>query len=103
MKACFNCIKLSKLQEWNPRCSDNAEFIEFTPQLQQIILDAHNKLRNQQANGDTPGFEPAKRMATMVMDLWHSDLFVCLINLTKIHAFIRHGTMNWPKLPNTTQ
>lgn len=38
----------------------------MTPDLQQIILDSHNKLRNQQALGQTPGFSPAKRMATMV-------------------------------------
>lgn len=64
---CVICVNIAiTLQEWNSRCSDDAEFIEFTPQLQQIILDAHNKLRNQQANGDTPGFGPAKRMATMV-------------------------------------
>lgn len=52
-------------QDWYERCQDG-ELIEFTDELQQIILDAHNKLRNQLALGQTPGFEPAKRMSTMV-------------------------------------
>lgn len=51
---------------WAPRCSDDAEYVEFTPHLKRVLLNAHNKLRNQQAMGETPGFEPAKRMATMV-------------------------------------
>lgn len=34
--------------------------------MKQGIVDMHNKYRNQQANGDTPNYEPATRMATMV-------------------------------------
>ncbi|XP_031622599.1 uncharacterized protein LOC116340305 [Contarinia nasturtii] len=57
--------------EFDSRCSDDAEFIEITPALQKLFVDAHNKLRNQQAMGQTPGFEPAKKMATMT---WDDDL-----------------------------
>lgn len=52
---------------WSPNCPDDAELVEITPELQQIFLDSHNTLRNQQAFGQTPGFAPAKRMATMVI------------------------------------
>lgn len=56
-------------QAFDSRCSDDAEFVEMEPGLQQLFLDAHNKVRNQQANGETPGFEPARKMATMVNSL----------------------------------
>lgn len=51
---------------WDQRCSDDAEFVDMTPELQEILLNAHNKLRNQQAMGETPGYASASRMATMV-------------------------------------
>lgn len=52
---------------WDARCPNDAEFVEFTPELQKITLDAHNKLRNQLAMGETPRYPPAARMATMVI------------------------------------
>lgn len=54
---------------WHVRCK-NAEFVQFTPELKELLLYTHNKLRNQQANGETPGFAPAKRMATMVNSIY---------------------------------
>lgn len=51
---------------WDQRCSDDAEFVDMTPELQEILLNAHNKLRNQQAMGETSGYASAARMATMV-------------------------------------
>lgn len=63
----FNwCGFVEFVQAWNARCPDDAEFVEFSPELQQITLDAHNKLRNQLAMGETPRYPPAARMATMV-------------------------------------
>lgn len=51
---------------WSSNCPDDAEFIEFTTELQQITLNAHNKLRNQIALGEIPRYPTAQRMATMV-------------------------------------
>lgn len=38
----------------------------MTDEIQQGLVDMHNKYRNQQANGDTPHYESATRMATIV-------------------------------------
>lgn len=38
----------------------------MTHKLQKIILSEHNKLRNEQALGQTSGFKAATRMATIV-------------------------------------
>lgn len=40
--------------------------LQMSKKLQKIILKEHNKLRNQQALGQTPGYKSATRMATMV-------------------------------------
>lgn len=48
------------------RCPNDAEPTVFSQELIDAVLDEHNKLRNQQALGQTPGFGPATRMATMV-------------------------------------
>lgn len=37
--------------------------------MKKEILDLHNKLRNQQAAGETAGFEPATRMGTLVSNM----------------------------------
>lgn len=58
------------IQAWYPNCQE-AEQIEMTDEVKQAILDQHNELRNTQAMGKTPGYPPAKRMATMV---WLSNL-----------------------------
>ncbi|XP_031622380.1 antigen 5 like allergen Cul n 1-like [Contarinia nasturtii] len=55
---------------WESIC-ERPEEIKITPELQNIILHEHNKLRNQQALGLTPYFSPATRMATMT---WDNDL-----------------------------
>lgn len=39
---------------------------EITQELKDLILDEHNKLRNQVAAGKLPRFQPATRMSTMV-------------------------------------
>lgn len=52
------------------RCPNDVQVTEFTQELIDAILDEHNKLRNQQALGQTPGFGPAKRMATMVSHIY---------------------------------
>lgn len=38
----------------------------MTDEMKQGLVDMHNKYRNQQANGKTPHYDPATRMATMV-------------------------------------
>lgn len=43
----------------------------MTPELQEKILDTHNKLRNRQAKGETPGYDAAARMGTVH---WDNDL-----------------------------
>lgn len=55
-------------QGWGPACSPDRELINITPEVQQKILDIHNKLRNQQAAGKTPNYGPASRMGTLVWD-----------------------------------
>lgn len=59
---------------WDERCPPDAEFVEFTPELQQITLDAHNKLRNQVAMGQLSRYPTASRMATMVTTLMIQNL-----------------------------
>lgn len=79
---------------WDERCSDDAQFVEFTPKLKKIILDAHNKLRNKLALGKTDGYPPAKRMATMV--LFFFENFCIFSTIHDVCSFIcqRHGTTN---------
>lgn len=36
--------------------------------MQQVIIDAHNKNRNDLAMGNTPNYEPAVRMGTLRWD-----------------------------------
>lgn len=43
----------------------------MTADVQQAILDAHNKNRNDLANGNTPNYEPAVRMGTL---RWNDQL-----------------------------
>ena len=56
------------LQGWGPDCSPDKALVNITPELQQRILDIHNKLRNQQAAGETPNYGPGSRMGTLVWD-----------------------------------
>lgn len=84
MKIAINRDKIAfnyKIQEFDSRCSDDAEFVEMTPALQKLIVDAHNRLRNQQAMGETPGFEPAKKMATMVSETIFFAYYYVLIRI----------------------
>lgn len=50
------------------KCPSERMKINITPKLQQIMVDEHNKYRNQQALGQTPNYQPATRMATMKWD-----------------------------------
>lgn len=59
-------------QVLNARCPKDAEFVEFTPVLRKIILNAHNSFRNQLAMGQIPRYPAAARMATMVLNLFLS-------------------------------
>lgn len=47
-------------------CGKKARVLEFTDEIKQKWLDAHNKYRNKIANGESPGFNSAANMATMV-------------------------------------
>lgn len=38
----------------------------MTDDLKKALVDLHNKYRNQQAKGETPDYDPATRMATLV-------------------------------------
>lgn len=40
----------------------------MTADMMAKILDIHNTFRQQQANGQTPNYPPANRMATVVSD-----------------------------------
>lgn len=91
MSTFFSLFQNECEQAWNARCPDDAEFVEFTPELQQITLDAHNKLRNQIAMGETPRYPPAARMATMVyIFVDYSIFFFSLINNHKNRHLILH-------------
>lgn len=69
------------MKEWSSQCSDDAEFVEFDAELQQITLDAHNKLRNQLATGQVSGYPTAQRMATMVVFVFfYRNLNLLLVN-----------------------
>lgn len=60
---------------WGTNCNGaNAVVVTMTAELQQLILDTHNKYRNQQANGQTPNYGPATRMATMVGVIFDRNL-----------------------------
>lgn len=76
-----------KNQKWASSCEE-AEQIEMTPELQQIILDEHNRLRNQQAMGKTQRFPPAKRMATMTWD----DELAGLAGYNTLQCQMKHDT-----------
>ena len=47
-------------------CNKGARVLEFTDDIKQKWVDAHNKYRNKIANGESPGFNTAANMATMV-------------------------------------
>lgn len=79
------------LKGFGDECS-NPEIIEMTDDIIEGLLDMHNKQRNSHANGKTPHYEPATRMATMVSIVF----FVHLIS-QKVNDFIillRFGTTN---------
>ncbi|KAL7042667.1 hypothetical protein ACKWTF_001240 [Chironomus riparius] len=49
-------------------CNAGARIIEFTDDIKQKWVDAHNKYRNKIASGGSPGFNTAANMATMEWD-----------------------------------
>lgn len=56
------------LQRWAPSCSSDHKGVNITPELKNRLLEIHNKQRQQQAAGETPNYEPAARMGTLVWD-----------------------------------
>ncbi|XP_055297429.1 antigen 5 like allergen Cul n 1-like [Sitodiplosis mosellana] len=71
--------------QWAPSC-DDPEQIKMTPKLKRIILEEHNKLRNQQALGQTSGYKAATRMATMTWD----DTLASLAELNTLQCEMEH-------------
>lgn len=61
-------LKILFFKGFGPSCPSDASIIELTPDLKNIIVELHNKYRNQQALGQTPNYEPAVRMATIKWD-----------------------------------
>lgn len=79
------------IQAWYPNCQE-AEQIDMTDAVKQAILDKHNELRNIQASGGTPGYPPAKRMATMVSIFFYLILeekffSIWFWNIIKVNSF----------------
>ncbi|XP_031634413.1 allergen Tab y 5.0101-like [Contarinia nasturtii] len=52
-------------------CPNDANIIEFTNELKQLVLDTHNSYRNRIACGEVERYGKAARMATLV---WHDEL-----------------------------
>lgn len=87
---------------WGSECSD-PELIEMTDEMKQGLVDMHNKYRNQHANGETPHYEPATRMATMVgvfvesffLELKRKSQIILIVIIDFVWSV---GTMIWPSL-----
>ena len=52
--------------DFHESCPEDRHIVHLAHDDIQLIVDTHNQNRNKIANGDEPGFNPARRMATMV-------------------------------------
>lgn len=59
-------VACGKKVENGPACPRNAQQITLTPKLQQLLVDEHNKRRNEVAVGLLFGFPTAANMLEMV-------------------------------------
>ena len=53
-------------RQFDPSCPADSTLITFSAAQIQAVLNSHNTYRNRIASGGVPGFQPARRMATMV-------------------------------------
>lgn len=73
--------KKKKLKALNTTsCSKDAALLTITPELQTLILDLHNKLRNDTALGTVDGLPSAKRMAYMVYNSSNYNNALCKLS-----------------------
>lgn len=54
------------MQEYGEACHGHGSLVEMSNSHKQLILDEHNEKRNKVAAGELIGFQPARRMATIV-------------------------------------
>lgn len=68
-------MKLSLIQAFSSNCR-KPEYVPITDEIKAMFVNGHNKLRNQQALGQTGGIfsDPAADMATMVREFDNSHL-----------------------------
>lgn len=70
-------------------CPSDAKIIQFSKELKELAVDAHNRMRNKIASGEQSGFPSSSQMATMV------NLTCPYVEFPKKIIFYRFGTMNW--------
>lgn len=53
-------------KQFSTKCSSDAGNVEFDSNLKKMIIDLHNKMRNNVAMGKINGLLPAQQMASVV-------------------------------------
>lgn len=77
----FPNIGCGATNDLGPGCPANAMYVKFTDEHKKIILDTHNKLRNNIAGGGQNGFNTASRMSTM---RWNDEFeFLASVNVRR--------------------
>lgn len=61
----YKNIGCGATEKLGPKCPSDTKYIKFTDEHKKIILDEHNKLRNNIAGGGQNGFNTASRMSTL--------------------------------------
>lgn len=64
-------IGCNATDDFGPACPSNTEVIPMDDKLRDMILDLHNSLRSELANGKMEGFASAERMAVLE---WNDEL-----------------------------
>lgn len=78
-------------------CPSNAVEVEMTQSLQDLLVSEHNKVRNEAATGQLPGFSPCNRMIENVRRIDNNPHQL----VTKLYCPYRPGAPNWPTLPHS--
>lgn len=77
----FPNIGCGATNDLGPSCPSDAKYVQFTDEHKKIILDQHNKLRNNIAGGGQNGFSTASRMSTMK---WNDEFgFLASVNVRR--------------------
>lgn len=61
-------IGCNATDEFGPACPDNTELVPMEGALKDMVLELHNSLRSELANGQMDGFAGAERMAILQWD-----------------------------------